>query len=665
MKTIAPLLALAACCLSVCASFGADLTAEFLADLKTVGGVRLSPDGKWVTYVVEGESREAGKTKELWLASVDGKPSQRRLLPGRKNVSEARWSASGRLAVVTAAEIEPHRQLLLVDLGTEAVQVLVDRFEGSSIEWSSDGRQIGFIQTESIVPARKRSASEPLVLDATRAASGSVSRFFTLDVETKVQQVRTPPSHSVTKFGWSPQGDAIVALARSVNDGRGTMITVFPFAEGAAPRELWHPHDQTLTLAWSPDGKVIAWCGRELTPQSGQLVLLQANGDPRPRTVQADFPGSLHHIAFRADGRLAFGALENLRAGIYSVAADGSDLRADHPASSFAPGSLGVGSFAYFALSFSADGSRVATTVSGPGEPANVIAGPWRGNLTRRTDLNPAVSELSLGAVEDVSWRSFDQLEIHGFVIKPPGFDPAKKYPLVVLTHGGPRRSWWANGFLDDWWGQWIAHQGYMVFLPNPRGSEGRGADFVRANYRDLGGGDWRDVVTGLDHVLTLGNADPERLGLAGWSYGGFLAAWGLTQPEGRRFKVGIVGAGITNRLAGGAAASGWSEDHYGDPQLIWRHPMEHFYRSPIAHVGCVSAPTLILHGDNDTTVPHGQSMDFYNGLRAMGVPTEARIYPGAGHAFTRRDQKIDLFNSIARWLRTYLPAGAPRAGQK
>ena len=645
-----------------------EVTPELIVDLKVVEEVRLSGDGQWVSYIVSPESvGEKGKAMELWMVNVDGAPAPQRLLPDRDWVSVARWSPDGRLAVIAQSEDTPRRrQLLLLEPGTGAVRVLVDRFEGDSLEWSPDGELIGFTQLESMGLGRKRTVGEPLVLGPAREGGGSVSRFHTLDVATGVIQVRTPLTHSVGKYAWSPRGDAIVAEARPATAPSQRAVTILPIAPGATPRKLWRVENQTIGLAWSPDMKTIAWCGREHTPGSGQLVLMNTEGEPQPRTVQADFPGSLHNIRFRPDGRLAFGALENLRAGIYSVAADGSDLRADHPAASFAPGSLGVGSFTKFTIAFSADGSRVASMVSGPREPANVIAGPWRGQLTRRTNLNPVFAELALGTVEDISWRSFDGLQIHGFLVKPPGFDPAKKYSLVIEAHGGPRRSWWATCFLNyaDW-SQWMAQQGYVVLMPNPRGSEGRGAEFVRSNRRDLGGGDWRDVVAGMDHVISLGFIDPERLALTGWSYGGYLTSWGLGQPEGQRFKAAIVGAGIINLFTSDGAASGWSDTYWGDPQAIWRFPQEFFSRSPLAHVGRVRAATLILHGDADSTVSHNQALEYYHGLRTMGVQTEARIYPGEGHVITRRDHRIDLLNSVAHWLRTYVPPGALADGGK
>jgi dipeptidyl aminopeptidase/acylaminoacyl peptidase len=307
--------------------------------------------------------------------------------------------------------------------------------------------------------------------------------------------------------------------------------------------------------------------------------------------------------------------------------------------------------------------------MSGPREPANVIVADWRGKFTRRTALNPEVASFALGSVEDVSWRSSDGREIHGFLVKPVNFDPKKKYPMVVEVHGGPRRSWWATCFLNgNHWSGWLAHHGYVVLMPNPRGSEGRGAEFVRANRKDLGGGDWQDVAAGLKHALGLGFVDADRLALAGWSYGGYLTAWGITQPEGQVFKAAVVGAGITNiftRYGESSATGGWAKDHWGDELALYTQSQEFFNRSPVAHIGKVRAAVLILHGDNDTKVPHTQAIEFFNGLHARGLPVEGRIYPGEGHGINDRAHRIDMMKSIARWFATHVkPATVAKAAE-
>jgi dipeptidyl aminopeptidase/acylaminoacyl peptidase len=640
----------------------AELSPDVISDLKMVEDVRISGDGKWVTYIQADETAGPdGRATELWIAPVDGPVAPRRLLPDNAKVSGSRWSRDNRLVVMLTQDRK--RQVILLDPLSNESRVLIHGFDGSSLEWSPDGRLLSYTRSDASTgkAAPRRSPNAVQVFDGkAETRQSAVTRFYTFDVASGAEKAMTPAGYSLTgDYAWSPRGDAIVAMARRVSDGGRPSVTIFNFAGETAPRALLQPEDQTNGLAWSPDGMTIAWTGRELAPDSGQLVLMNASGDPRPRTVQKDFPGSIHNIQYLPNGRLAFGALENLRAGIYTVAGDGSDLRGDHAAASFAPGSLGVGSFTKFTVSFSADGRRVASMISGPREPANVVAGEFGGKLSRRTALNPEIAGLRLGTVEEISWRAKDGLQIHGFLVKPADFDPRKKYPMIIEVHGGPRRSWWATCFLNDAnWSQWFAHHGYVVLMPNPRGSEGRGAEFARANARDLGGGDWQDVVAGMNHVIGMGFIDRERLGIAGWSYGGYLTARGITQPEGSVFKAAIVGAGITNIFARGGAAGSWAKEHWRDEKLFYREPGIFFDRSPIAHAAKVKAATLLLHGDNDAKVPHSQAVEFYNALTALGIPTEMRIYPGEGHGIGRRENQVDVLNSIARWMTTHIPPG-------
>jgi dipeptidyl aminopeptidase/acylaminoacyl peptidase len=635
---------------------GHSLTAAFIADLEMVEEVRLSPDGQSVAFFVRKHGVDARTVRELWLAPTEGEISQRRLLTDYTAVAEPRWSPDGTQLALFATPKGGARQLILLNPTTDAVTVLGD-FAGSDLKWSPDGRVLSFVAREAR-PAKKLTAGAPRLLGAAQENSGS--QVWLLELASRERRAVTSPEVNIGDYAWSPTSDAIVASHTPLASFLSPMdtISVFNFAAGLQGRRLFEAHDQTISLAWSPDGQTIAWCGREHAPDSGQLQLISARGG-EPRTVQKDFSGSFEWMGFRPDGRIALGAVVNLRVGLYSLAADGADLRIEHPPEAQAPGSLGCGSFTTFGLSFSRDGARVATSVSGPRTPAAVMVGKWGGKLEARTRLNSRVADLSLGTVEDVSWRSFDGLEIHGLLVKPANFNPGRKYPFVVEVHGGPRRSWWATCQLNEFnWSLWLAHHGFVVLMPNPRGSEGRGAEFVRRNTRDIGGGDWKDVVAGFNHVLSLGFTDRERMGLAGWSYGGYLTAWGITQPDGKVFKAAVIGAGITNWLSreGASGSLGmWPRLHWGDETALWKNPEDFFQRSPVAHIGNVRAATLLIHGEADNKVPVGQAIEFYNGLRARGVPVEAALYPGEGHGLTDRRHKIDALNRIAAWFETHL----------
>lgn len=644
----------------------AQVTPELIADLKLVEEVRISPDGKSVSYVVKHETaRDGRQPRELWLAAAEGPIQSRRLLPEAGGVTEPRWSPDGKfLAAFATSDAPPRaRRLVLWEAASGTTTTLVDSAAGmSDLDWSPDSRFLSYTAKDPTAP-KKSVKGEPRLLGV---SSGTASRVWLLERASGARRVVTPPEANVGRYAWSPRSDALVIAHTPLDSFLAPLdtISVVPIATGVA-RKLFEAHDQTIRLAWSPDGQTIAWCGREHAPDSGQLQLIAAAGGT-PRTVQADFPGSLEWMDYRRDGRIAFGAVVNLRVGLYSIAGDGSDLRVEHAPEAQAPGSLGCGSFTTFAASFSADGTRVAVPASGPRDPASVFAGRWGGTLTPRTALNPEVAALTLGTVEDISWRSFDGRIIHGLLVKPPGFDPQKKYPFITEVHGGPRRSWWATCLLNEnIWAMWFASQGHVVLLPNPRGSEGRGAEFVRANTNDIGGGDWRDVVAGFNHVLALGYTERERMGLAGFSYGGYLTAWGITQPEGAVFKAAVVGAGITNWLSreGASGALGmWPRLHWGNETALWRSPQDFFQRSPIAHIAQVRAAVLLLHGEADNKVPPGQAIEFYNGLRARGLPVEGCIYPGEGHGFNDRAHKIDSLRRMAGWFALHL---APPAGTR
>ena len=634
------------------------LTAELIADLEMVEEVRLSPDGRSVAYLVRKHGTDSRTVRELWLATTEGELSQQRLLADYTALAEPRWSPDGSQLALFATPKGGTRKLISLHPTSGAVTILSD-FVGGDLKWSPDGRGLSFVAREPR-PAKKPVAGAPKLLSASREASGS--QVWLLDLATQQRRAVTAPDVSVGDYAWSPTGDAIVASHIPLDSIVSPLdtVSVFTFANGLNGRRLFDAHDQTISLSWSPDGQTIAWCGREHAPDSGQLQLIPARGG-EPRTVQKDFPGSFEWMGFRPDGRLALGAIVNLRVGLFSLAADGSDLRVEHAPEAQAPGSLGCGSFTTFGLSFSRDGARVATSASGPRTPAAVVVGKWGGKLEPRTRLNPQVASLTLGSVEDISWRSFDGLEMHGFLVKPANFDAKKKYPLVVEVHGGPRRSWWATCQLNEFnWSLWLAHHGFVVLMPNPRGSEGRGAEFVRLNTRDIGGGDWRDVVAGFNHVLSLGFTDRNRMGLAGWSYGGYLTAWGITQPEGNVFKAAVIGAGITNWLSreGTSGSLGmWPRLHWGDELALWKHPQDFFQRSPVAHLQNVRAAVLLIHGEADNKVPSGQAIEFYHGLRARGLPVEAALYPGEGHGLSDRRHKIDAMNRIAAWFETHLAA--------
>jgi dipeptidyl aminopeptidase/acylaminoacyl peptidase len=284
--------------------------------------------------------------------------------------------------------------------------------------------------------------------------------------------------------------------------------------------------------------------------------------------------------------------------------------------------------------------------------PADVyVAGVDLGDVKKLTTIHPEVEEFALGATEIMTWPSTDGFEVEGILLKPVGYVEGKRYPLMVVAHGGPtgahhdsfRVSYGDGGQL------WAGH-GWAVLYPNPRGSTNYGEAFMRANLLDWGGGDYRDIIAGVDALIERGIADPDELAFQGWSYGGYMTCWTVSQTT--RFKAAMIGAGLTNLVS--MYGTNDVPNYLGAFFNGTLSPeTEHLYRerSGLTYADNVTTPTLILHGGNDERVPIGQPMEFYRALKDRGVPTELVFYPREGHGLREYYHRLDRMKRQYEWM--------------
>lgn len=307
-------------------------------------------------------------------------------------------------------------------------------------------------------------------------------------------------------------------------------------------------------------------------------------------------------------------------------------------------------------------GLALAVVRGAAGHPPEIWAGrsdePTTPPLRQVTNHQASLAAFAWGTEEAFTWTAPDGWQLDGILVRPPGAPRDRPLPTVVLVHGGPY-GFWGPGFHVGWadWAQWLATAGYAALMPNPRGGMGHGEAFAAAARGDVGGADYRDVMAAVDAAVERGIADPERLAIGGWSQGGFMTAWAVTQT--RRFKAGIMGAGVSDwgMMVMTSDLPHFERELGGSAPWDGVGPLRAAELSPIAHARNVATPLLILHGRNDERVPVSQAIGFHRALREAGVPTELVVYPREPHGIGERAHQIDVLRRVRSWLDRWLRA--------
>ena len=653
-----------------------------IANLRRVEAPALSPDGHFVAYTVNtpvalNQHRDA----HIWLAETDRPGTARPFVySGGADTSPA-WSSDGtRLAFLSdrpnplaegegspfhfslapgttrkdvsapaqdeKGEKKQGMQLWLIALnGGEAEPLTNLPGDIRSFRWSPDGRSIAFIRTDTDSPedqARKKAGNDEHLIDA----DYHYDRLWIYDLAARQARLLTAEDFNVDSIDWSPDGSTIVArispTPRIDDYWRVSKVVLLDSRTGAVTRTIEERSGYT-SPTFSHDGKRIAFS--RFTPLAITDVHLVVNlADGKEIELENKLPGTVFEMVWNGPGSHLL-VSEFVGAHTEEVDVDAADFSVK-PVTGISVTTEDFDS--------SRDGRTVAFLGNSPASPADVYI--WRdGSAQRVTDINPQVKDWSIGTQREISWKNpNDHRTIYGVVVLPPGYRPGIRYKTIVHVHGGPEEAW-TVGFNGNWYNYatMLASHGYVVLLPNPRGSDGQGPAFTEANYQAWGGADFEDVMAGVDYLIAQGITDPGRMAIGGWSFGGFMTAWAVTHTD--RFKAAMDGAGVVD-LYSMATTTDISPSflrRYMGP--LASNAAVYDRNSPVRYLSDCHTPVLVLDGEADTRVPMSQGQEFYHGLRFMGREAVMVTYPREPHIFTERAHQIDSLNRILAWYDAHL----------
>src|SRR5438876_10423294 len=639
--------------------FPALLTAQTMQLTEQLGktvlysDVALSPDGKNVAWV---QSTAATTSKQTYVreASENSPATMINLaMIGDRTDADPAWSPDSKtLAFFSTAGEKDQKQLWTVNSDGLTPKKLT-KLSGYAARprWSHDGKQVAFLYIGGA------GGGGPLL--AAPTTTGGVDkaihnqRIAVLDLPIgKLRQV-SPPNLHIYDYDWSPDDKKFVATAApGPGDNNWWIAQIYriDIAKGSAT-SIYKPSLQVAVPRWSPDGKSIAFIEGLMSDEGfhgGDLFTMSASGDDVQNRTNGR-KSSVSSLFWLMPDRILFteivgggGAISELTPANNSVHTVWKGAEALHS----------FGNFPDFAVS--SDGKFAAADRSTFETPPEIWAGPI-GEWRQLTNNNSALLA-TWGKAESLEWTN-EGFNIQGWLLTPAKVEYGKKYPMVVLIHGGP-----ASALTADWPASFgmpraivaaLSSRGYYVLMPNPRGSYGQGEDFTRANVKDFGAGDLRDMLAGVNAAIKNYPSDPARLGVTGWSYGGFMTMWTVTQTN--RFRGAVAGAGLANWQSyyGQNLIDQWMIPFFG--ASVYDDPAVYEKSSPIYFIKNVKTPTLVIVGEHDAECPSSQSFEFWHALRTLKVPTQLIVYPGEGHLFLKPENQNDRMDQTVAWFDKYL----------
>jgi len=642
---IKSLLAIAVILFCFLVTFAQTITPEDILSIRELSDVRHSPDGKQVAFVITepATSNTQPRTSNIWTMPVDGSQSPRLLIPGMINAGSPRWSPDGK----TLAFVSDHAQVYLLRAGeSTAVQLTSVPGGVEDFEWSPDSKMIAFVARDQ--PARDEQEKKAAGYDAVEVDRNlKYSRLWIASVSDRNALQVTKQDFEIYELAWSPKGDElalVVAPTPKAEDSLNLSLIVVNRSTGEVARTLSKLVNLTGALRWSPDGRLISFYEGPPTKEYAAWVSIVPAGGGPSRPFLKDYAGSVLRLEWMPDSKhLMAQSVEGTHQVLLTVDVEtGNRSKITDVVHS------------QWNVGFSTNGNTTAYFSQSAGSPSDIWILKTDAPPRKITGLNPQTAGWKLGKLREVEWKnSKDGLLRRGVIITPPDYQPGRLYPTIVNTHPGDT-AWWMGWHGSKWWdwGQLLASNGYVVFLPNTRGVTGEGPR-MHQTIADWGGMAFQDLIDGVDYLVEQKIADPNRLGIGGWSNGGFMTEYAITHTT--RFKAAVAQAGHSDffSLYGASYLSSSLRISFGDSPHASRKGYDE--RSPIMSVRNCRTPTLLLHGELDSGVPVGQAYEFYAGLKDVGVEAELVVYPRERHNIQERGHQLDVQRRMLAWFDKHL----------
>jgi dipeptidyl aminopeptidase/acylaminoacyl peptidase len=615
----------------------------------------VSPDGKkiaWVEELRDKNGAESGNAA-IFTTTIDGKAPARKITASAgtpRAESDIAWSPNSRGVAFLSDAAKPGQLQLYLQSAPSQLAKRLTNVKGflASPKFSPDGKTIAVLFTENATRA-----AGPLVAETPE--TGEIKdaffeqRLALIDIATgKLRQV-SPADTYIYEYDWAPDDLHLLVTSALGNGDNNWWIAELSILDAASGlmKSIYKPALQINFPAWSPDGKSIAFIEglmSDFGSVGGDIFLMPATGG-KPQNLTPERKASASWLTWTKDGEIIAGEYAQGESSVISLDPSTSKIDSLYRAEDLVSnGTWGP------SVSVSDDGKIFAAVRRSFSAPPEIWAGPV-GNWKQITQRNKGVTS-AWGQAKSIHWKS-DSYDVQGWLIYPANFDSSKKYPMVVEVHGGP-----SAAVLSAWPGSGdfalaLAASGYFVLMPNPRGSFGQGEAFTRANVRDFGYGDLRDILSGVDEALKTAPIDSNRLGITGWSYGGYMTMWAVTQTT--RFKAAMAGAGIANYQSyyGENKIDQWMIPFFG--KSVYDDPDVYAKSSPITFIKKAKTPTLIIVGDSDGECPTPQSYEFWHALKTLGVETQLVVYEHEGHHLAKPEHQRDRIRRTVAWFDAHL----------